>query len=85
MYTKGSAERKRLCREEKKFMFRKKGFFVLCGIGLAAVAAILTGVVLIGQKKNGDAMTRYEWIKMLAERFGMEEYEEETPYFRDVV
>lgn len=65
-------------------MFRKKGFWVWGGIGLAIIAAILTGVVLIGQKKNGNAMTRYEWIKMLAERFGMEEYVEETPYFRDV-
>ncbi len=33
--------------------------------------------------KEGD-VTRFEWLKMLCEQFGMTEYENETPYFSDV-
>lgn len=37
----------------------------------------------ISKSESGD-ITRYEWIQQLTEQYGLTEYNEETPYFKDV-
>ena len=37
----------------------------------------------ISKSESGD-ITRYEWIRQLTEQYGLTEYNEETPYFKDV-
>lgn len=62
----------------------KKYIFILLVICLI----ILIGGVIFFLKRNPAAdentVTRYEWIKMLTEQMGLQEYTTETPYFADV-
>ncbi|MBD5504897.1 MAG: hypothetical protein HDR09_14490 [Lachnospiraceae bacterium] len=62
----------------------KKYIFILLGICLT----ILIGGAIFFLKRNPaadkNAVSRYEWLEMLGERFGVNEYINETPYFRDV-
>ena len=38
----------------------------------------------INGKQTENAITRYEWIKMLTDRFGIMEYANEEPYYEDI-
>lgn len=63
-----------------------------CILALAAVGAglLLLGAVVImvfALRKNSAAnetVTRFEWMEMLGEQFGIKEYNDDSPYFRDV-
>lgn len=63
---------------------QKKYIGLLCSIVIFIMAIIL----LIGfkgkQSDSSEEVSRYQWIEMLCEHFGMVEYENEEPYFADV-
>lgn len=62
----------------------KKYIFIVPAICLI----ILIGGVIFFLKRNPavdeNAVSRYEWIEMLTEQMGLQEYTAETPYFADV-
>lgn len=57
-------------------------------IAAAAIVAIIAIVVAVSrhgsESTNEEGVTRYEWVQMLAEKFGMTEYQSDTPYYSDV-
>lgn len=62
----------------------KKYIFII----LAICLIILISGVIFFLKRNPaadeNAVTRYDWIEMLTEQMGLQEYTTETPYFADV-
>lgn len=65
----------------------KKKEIIRYGI-IATIIIILVIVLLkltIGSKtKDENTVSRYEWIQMLTEEFGMTEYSNDRPYYKDV-
>lgn len=63
----------------------KKYIFIL----LATCLIILIGGIIFFLKRNSavdeNTVTRYEWIEMLTEQMGLQDYTTGTPYFTDVV
>lgn len=59
-----------------------------CFILIAICAMFMVSGIIYAIMKNADskesAVTRYKWIEMLGEQFGLREYDDETPYFNDV-
>lgn len=73
-------------------MKQKKPIIALCLIILLSIGMICFGVALFMSRKDdkyidtaeeGD-ISRYEWMKMLCEQSGLTEYENTTPYYKDV-
>lgn len=65
----------------------KKIFVILAsiGIGLLLLGAVLIAVFVLKKNSAADGIvTRYEWMAMLGERFGITEYSDPSPYFQDV-
>lgn len=67
---------------------KKKYFLILAAIG---VVLFTVGVVLIAVRfintnsgTDEDTVTRFEWLEMLGEQFGLTEYTNVSPYFKDV-
>lgn len=66
---------------------KKKYFFILIaiGIGLLLLGIVFLAMYFIGGNSTADeTMTRYEWMEMLGEKFGITEYSNQSPYFGDV-
>lgn len=75
---------------------KKQGLLIVITVLLIVVASLLVGVFsrqhLKEQqpdekyisKAESDDITRYEWISLLAEQYGLTEYNEKTPYYEDV-
>lgn len=61
----------------------KKKWF-LCGAGVILLVTVIAVICVMLHKENKDGTTRYEWIEMLTEQFGMNEPGSENPYFNDV-
>ncbi len=59
---------------KKKFLFAG---------GIAAIIVVMIVAIAINTKPD-EGITRYEWVRMLTERFEINEYQDETPYFKDV-
>lgn len=51
-------------------------------LGLITISVIV--VCISKSEKNQETITRYEWVRMLAEQFGLEEHYGESPYYSDV-
>ena len=62
----------------------KKSIFIL--IALCVVILVFSVIFFIKrtQKVDENTVTRYEWLQMLGEQFGINEYTDKSPYFRDV-
>lgn len=60
---------------------RKKYAVVVCGI-IAIVCFASIAILVLGDSE--DTVSRYQWIQMLAEKFGMEEYASAQPLVPDV-
>lgn len=52
--------------------------------GIAAIIVVMIVAIAINTKPD-EGITRYEWVRMLTERFEITGYQAETPYFKDVV
>lgn len=75
---------------------KKQSLLIVIAVLLVVVATLLVGVFsrqhLKEQqpdekyisKAESDDITRYEWISLLAEQYGLTEHSEKTPYFEDV-
>lgn len=62
----------------------KKYIFITLAI---CIIIIIVGVIFFLKRNpaaDENAVTRYEWIEMLAEQMGLQEYTAKTPYFADV-
>ncbi len=61
--------------------------YIFIAIGICCVLAMIFGAVFFFKSNSAvdeNAVNRYEWLKMLGERFGINEYTNESPYFGDV-
>ena len=63
---------------------QKKYIGLLCSIVIFIMAVILLIGIKGKQSDSLEEVSRYQWIEMLCEHFGMVEYENEEPYFADV-
>lgn len=63
-------------------MMKKKKILMIAGV--AVLIAVVTVSVFMGQRDNTTGITKYQWIQMLAEQFGMSEPASQTSYFEDV-
>ncbi|MCM1263320.1 MAG: hypothetical protein NC313_11435 [Butyrivibrio sp.] len=62
-----------------------KKIYIYIATALSAVLIIIGVIFFTGRNTEvPDGVTRYEWLEMLGERFGINEYTGETPYFSDV-
>lgn len=65
-------------------MNNKKIYIAIAAV-ICAVFLIVGAVFII---RNSDAkenvVSRYEWLEMLGEQFGITEYDNQSPYFKDV-
>lgn len=70
--------------ERIKMKNKKNYIFIL--IAICAVLLVFAVVYIVERNSTEDEniVTRYEWIQMLGEQFGINEYANELPYFKDV-
>ena len=63
---------------------QKKYIGLLCSIAILIIGIILLIGINGKQSDSSEEVSRYQWIEMLCEHFGMVEYENEEPFFADV-
>lgn len=70
--------------ERIKMKNKKNYIFIL--IAICAVLLVFAVVYIVERNSAEDEniVTRYEWLQMLGEQFGINEYTSELPYFKDV-
>lgn len=69
-------------KNKKKYLL----ILVVIGVILFTVGVVLIAVRFINTSSgtDEDAVTRFEWMEMLGEQFGLTEYSSTSPYFKDV-
>lgn len=60
----------------------KKQIILICGV-VVAIIAVIIGLSSF-HEKDINGISRYEWIQMLVEKFGVNEVSDKSPYFEDV-
>lgn len=65
---------------------KNKKTYIIITAAVCAVLLILGAVYFIARKSDADenSVTRFEWMEMLGEQFGINEYTTQAPYFQDV-
>lgn len=68
----------------------KKTVVIFASILIVILAIVFMGVFLRSSKDKAtqtdkDDITRYQWIEMLCNQTGMTDYQNQTPYFKDVL
>lgn len=68
----------------------KKTVVIFASILIVILAIVFMGVFLRSSKDKAtqtdkDDITRYQWIEMLCDQTGMTDYQNQTPYFKDVL
>lgn len=53
-------------------------------VGILTIGLIIFTVVYNAQKTDENGISRFDWIQMLTEEFGISEYSVEEPYYKDV-
>lgn len=53
-------------------------------VGILIIGLIIFTVVYNAQKTDENGISRFDWIQMLTEEFGISEYSVEEPYYKDV-
>lgn len=62
----------------------KKYIYILIAICIVVLIWGIAYFVKRNTSVNENTVTRYEWLEMLGEQYGINEYTNESPYFQDV-